>query len=280
MRNKYKEYVLSHYVDKKESTITIAKNIGISKSTVRDILIENGIERRSYSESKRTYSINEDYFSKIDTAEKAYYLGFIYGDGCNSPHNNALSITSSIQDKEHLQRLLSIICPEKVVKEVNTHLNTTNVVLGIYNKVISSDLEKLGAIRNKTYTLKFPYFLDEKLYSHFIRGLFDSDGCMSHYKIKSHGKYDCTICQFTVNGTKDISQSINEIFNNVLEIPIRKLKLDKRAYSNYASYKNTHPQQILKIYEYLYKNSEIHLERKKAKFEEFFEIRNIQHEKF
>ena len=32
---------------------------------------------------ERKYNVNNDYFSKIDTPEKSYILGFIYADGCN-----------------------------------------------------------------------------------------------------------------------------------------------------------------------------------------------------
>lgn len=275
MKNINIEYIITHYVDKKESSLKIAKDIGVSTSTVRNTLIKNGIDRRGNSESKRTYNINEDYFNSVNTPEKAYYLGFVYGDGCNSPHINTFGIVCQVKDREHLQLLSSLICPDKVIKNVGGKRSGKYVVMKIYNKTISEDLEKLGAIRNKTYTLKFPYFLEESLYRHFIRGVFDSDGCMSHYKIKSHGKYDCTLCELTICGTRDIAQSINTLFSKTLDIPIRKLKLDKRVYNNFATYKNTHPQQILKIYEYLYKDADIYLNRKKAKFEEFFKIRGM-----
>lgn len=32
--------------------------------------------------NERSYALQEDYFDKIDTQEKAYWLGFIAADGC------------------------------------------------------------------------------------------------------------------------------------------------------------------------------------------------------
>jgi len=279
LREKYKEYVISHYVDKKESTVTIAKNIGVCPATVRNILIDNKIARRTYSESKRTYIVNENYFSIIDTDEKAYFLGFIYGDGCNYPEKNLLSITSSKDDKEHLQKMLSLISPDKSVKTFKTHLGNQNINMEIWNKQISQDLIKLGAIKAKTKIITFPYFLEPKLYKSFIRGIFDADGCFSYYDIISHNKYKSTICEFSISSTKSICESINSILNNEIQIPIRKLKVDKRIFEGSAIYKNSNPKELVLIYKYLYENSIIHLERKKIKFEEFFNIRGIEYDK-
>ena len=30
------------------------------------------------------YTFNKDYFERIDSKDKAYFLGFLYADGCNS----------------------------------------------------------------------------------------------------------------------------------------------------------------------------------------------------
>lgn len=49
-------------------------------------------------------------------------------------------------------------------------------VLGITNIHISKTLEEKGLVANKSLILKFPNFLREDLYSHFIRGYFDGDG--------------------------------------------------------------------------------------------------------
>lgn len=274
----HKDYVIHNYVELHKSTVTISKELDISKSTVLNILKENNIKRRSFSESKRTYTIDENYFSIIDTDEKAYYLGFIYGDGCNYPEKNLLNIVSGKDDYNHLQKMLHIVSPNKNVKLLLSKSKTEIVSLEIWNKKISKDLIKLGAVKAKTKIIKFPEFLKPILFKSFIRGIFDADGCFSYYNIKSHNKYDCTICEFSISSTKNVCDGINKILNQQVGIPIRNLKIDKRIFSGSAIYKNSNPKELVLIYNYLYKDSTIHLERKKVKFEEFFNIRNIKYD--
>ena len=52
------------------------------------------------------YSFNEHYFDIIDSADKAYLLGFICTDGClykREGHQGQLSISLKDQDEEILQ---------------------------------------------------------------------------------------------------------------------------------------------------------------------------------
>ena len=49
----------------------------------------------------RTYTLDEKYFDKIDSQNKAYILGFIYADG--SINKGCLNITLSNKDVEILE---------------------------------------------------------------------------------------------------------------------------------------------------------------------------------
>ena len=57
-----------------------------------------GIKTRSLSDSHKVYYLNENYFEKIDTEEKAYWLGFIYADGYIT--GDKLGISLAKCDKE------------------------------------------------------------------------------------------------------------------------------------------------------------------------------------
>ena len=48
------------------------------------------------------YKYNKDYFNKIDTADKAYWLGFLYADGCVTQNKDHTIIDLSIVDYAHL----------------------------------------------------------------------------------------------------------------------------------------------------------------------------------
>lgn len=46
---------------------------------------------------------NENYFEKIDTEDKAYFLGFIMADGCILKNRNTLKIIIHKKDKHILE---------------------------------------------------------------------------------------------------------------------------------------------------------------------------------
>ena len=49
-------------------------------------------------------NFNRNFFSKINTQEKAYWLGFMYADGCNQPEFTRASIQLAISDIDHLKK--------------------------------------------------------------------------------------------------------------------------------------------------------------------------------
>lgn len=53
---------------------------------------------------KRIYKINESYFEKINSQEKAYWLGFIYADGHVT--EQSINISLQVKDINHLQKFL------------------------------------------------------------------------------------------------------------------------------------------------------------------------------
>jgi hypothetical protein len=78
--NKYKtgEYTL----------IKLANEYNVKYPTVSSILKVRKISlRKDISALHQKYTINQNYFDKIDTEEKAYFLGFLYADGYNNEKN-------------------------------------------------------------------------------------------------------------------------------------------------------------------------------------------------
>ena len=52
------------------------------------------------------YTFNKDYFERIDSKDKAYFLGFLYADGCNSisttQHHCTIILNLQEKDKDIL----------------------------------------------------------------------------------------------------------------------------------------------------------------------------------
>ncbi len=198
--------------------------------------------------STRKYEFNETFFKKIDTEEKAYWLGFIYADGCLDARNE-LRLHVSKKDKTHIQKFKKQINSNHPIH--NCQLNT--ISLNICSKKMASYLKKLGVIPAKTFILEYPK-IPKKFNNHFIRGVFDGDGCI--YKRKDGIK---TWSIYTAS-EKFKNQLIN-IINSETGINVFSYK-QGNGYTLRIFRKNDIPL----IGEYMYKNSTIFLERKKEKF--------------
>lgn len=65
----------------------------------------------------KKYNYNTTYFEKIDSPEKAYWLGFLYADGCVRKNGKSLilEITLSKTDKLQLEKLRNVLSPNNVI---------------------------------------------------------------------------------------------------------------------------------------------------------------------
>ena len=82
----------------------ICDELGISG--VHGRLKKNGIESRTPEEAHRKFALRENFFDVIDAEEKAYFLGFMFADGCNQMmHHYNACLALEISDKEVLDKL-------------------------------------------------------------------------------------------------------------------------------------------------------------------------------
>ena len=91
-------------------------------------------------------------FEKIDTEEKAYWLGFLYADGNVSNHENKIELILAEKDVGHLEkfkRFLNIknkICYREATKAYR---------ISFRSEKCKQDLIDKGCIPNKSLILKF-----------------------------------------------------------------------------------------------------------------------------
>lgn len=119
----------------------------------------------------------------IDTQEKAYLLGQIYGDGYNGTKESGASdykfSMASINTDLPLYKKINELFPFLKLTTFKSHNNM--IYLVNYEKALCVDLANIGMISNKvtkdiTKEFHFPE-LRADLIPHFIRGYFDADGC-------------------------------------------------------------------------------------------------------
>ena len=259
------------------SAISLSKEYKVSWTTVLNMLKRNGIKIRPFSESNRKYPINENFFDVIDTQEKAYFLGFLFADGCN--HEIRVSINLSEKDKDMLEKLNLLIHPKgkplyrgdartSQFKNKNTLAHTkVNYHLVIENKHVAETLSKYGCVPRKTNVLQFPHkSIKPDMLPHFIRGYFDGDGSISLL-----GKFQGQ-AYISITSTRSFCESIRNITKKILRI--ESVILEKNyAAENVTELRIRIMEDILKFLEWIYKDSTIHLNRKYERYQKLHENR-------
>lgn len=217
---------------------------------------------RTKNDSHRYFNFNQHFFDKIDSEEKAYWLGFLFADGYNNPDINTFSISLNINDLDHLQKFATILSlPNNYVKiEFAKYKNKKfpSATLKLYSKHLCNTLTELGCVQNKSFVVKFPN-IPEHLYIHFIKGLFDGDGCLTYFLDHNYLQF-----KFSITSTKEMLLSIQNIIN-LLDINSNLYYISKTK-NNTWNLEVSGNQQILKLCNWMYNNSNIHLNRKYDKY--------------
>lgn len=226
----------------------LAKEYNVSHKTISNIINRN---LRNRSRGNKKYSVNECYFSKIDTEDKAYWLGFLYADGYILEKGKALITGLTLKDLEHIEKFKCDINSTHLIKEAKT---TNNYQLNIYNTKFSKYLVDKGCVPRKTYLIEFP-IIESDLINHFIRGYFDGDGSIS----ATDKTLQITICCASKTFLEKLIKFLSDETGVKNKIYTRKDGLHL--------YVNASGDDILKIKKYLYKGSKTYLDRKKETFD-------------
>jgi len=236
------------------SSPKIANIFRVKKDTITRILKKYGI----HIKGSRKYCFNELFFKEIDTEEKAYWLGFILADGgiVRNKYSSELIIALQEKDKKHLQKFLnSISANHKILK------NKNHFYIKLISKKLGNILSQYGIVPRKTFKTYFPKQIPENLQRHFIRGVFDGDGCFGIYNRKDRNRlktYD-----FSIAGTYNLLKNIQNILVN--KCKVNNVKISRIGLYSY----NLHycgNIQVPRILNYLYRNSTIYLDRKYKKY--------------
>ncbi|MCM1990188.1 NUMOD1 domain-containing DNA-binding protein [Oceanirhabdus seepicola] len=217
----------------------------------------------------KRYSQDNSYFKKIDTERKAYWLGFLYADGCISEiseNNKKIIIQLHPDDKYILEELLNDINSDRPI-----YVNKKGYVsINIASKEMANDLIKLGCVPRKSLVLKFPseIIVPCELIKHFIRGYMDGDGCISTYKkARKNRKSLIFKCEIKFIGTYDMLYGIKVFFSSDKDILINKHS-PKSCQISFSGRK------YREVVDALYNGATIYLKRKKDKWDEFVKYMN------
>lgn len=261
--------IINMYTIEKKSLRTIEKETHHGRNAISNMFKRLNIQLDETRFHPKKYTFNYNFFEKIDNELAAYWLGFMYADGCVLPRDcrgygeQEFQLQLAIQDLEILEKFKEDLqSTYPITYDKSKHLKNINSQVMARCKYRSQktveDLKKLGCIEKKSLILQFPTEeqVPSSLINHFIRGYFDGDGSISSTRYKNYQAYNISFV-----GTQDFINKLSNILNIGSVCP------DKRKTNSW--YLNIGGnQQVLQIYHYLYDDAHRYLQRKYDKFME------------
>jgi transposase-like protein len=242
--------------------LTVCDMTGISIACLSRHLKRLGLSR-SNKENSRKYQVNNLFFQKIDTENKAYWLGFMYADGFITCQR---FVGCSLHEKDlaHLQKFKHAL---EATYEIRHYINKSFGVEVPYVRLLMTswqlfaDLITKGVVERKSLVLTFPSenIVPNNLVHHFIRGYFDGDGSFS----KSHDGYKFKLC-----GTKEL---LNSVANQIGHPNVKLYKRHKDSKKNNYQFDIGGRLQVVKIGDFMYNNASVFLDRK---YQRYVELRD------
>jgi len=248
------------------SVLSLSKKYGYKYHSTYSIIKKHNITIRGNDYTAKVFKNDSFVFDCIDTEEKAYWLGFIYADGCirKSGNNLKLSVALAIQDKRHLEKLQSFLKTDAPVREYHNKNGRSYCRLSIIDRHMCEQLIQKGVYIRKTEIITFPTFLDETLIRHFIRGYVDGDGSITFHKHNVNSNR--LVYSLKITSTKEMLESIHKYLpkNKATDYPT----FEKRRKNNVNNYSVSYGGnlQVLKMLDYLYADTTIYLDRKYERY--------------
>ena len=208
--------------------------------------------------------LRKDYFKQIDTREKAYWLGFIWADGCIS--SDYKNIILDLVDGEHVVKFCNAIESDNKLYIHGNKGQYTRVSVGC--KEMALQINDYGCTPSKSLTIEYPntnIFLGD-FEKDFVRGYFDGNGCLcfsstmqKRSDLNSSKLYKREHWLFSIVGTKSMMNGIK----NFLPVDTAIKQISSNGISRIKCGGN---QKIKIIMKSFYDNATIYLNRKYNKY--------------
>jgi hypothetical protein len=168
-----KTNILSEYYNG-SSYHELSKKYGIDRNTLSLLFTSGGVEK-----------VDDSFFSKIDTPEKAWLLGVLAADGCVKRKNRiALSQSgySGYRLIVYVKKLLNL--RNKITNYKPKNGNEVYAISVVSDK-LTNDLKKYNIVPKKSLSYEFPSEIPSQYLKDFVRGYVEGDGCICFYKRKN-----------------------------------------------------------------------------------------------
>lgn len=206
----------------------LATMYGCSKSLILKIWSKNNFHKKN----KRSYYVNDYYFSNINTKNKSYILGLLASDGTIYKRNNNCQGLIQLKLKEEDEYILKDILQDMdstyPVNKINNN-GFYQSLFSISSEQMYKDLINIGIKEKKTWNMNLFDILDnitKEFKFDFIRGYFDGDGCITELKNNQISKVHISFsCPFN--------------FAKQLKEELKKYEIDSKIFiDNHKNYSN------------------------------------------
>ena len=206
---------------------------------------------------------NVNYFETIDSASKAYILGFISADGCileSKGEPSSLFVGVNIRDKEVLDFILSELNASHTIRY---KASTDSVSIHVSNKKLVTDLVNLGVTPRKSLTMRNILEAIPKEFRYaYVTGLVDGDGSIGYYKRVHCSTYYSVV---SLVGTLEVLRGVKSWLEDELKISAC-LTGNKNRNPLTGALSFSKKEDVLKFFKEAYNKSPFHLSRKYSKF--------------
>jgi hypothetical protein len=227
--------------------------------------------------------INLEMFSTVVSPNVAYVLGFIATDGCLNEKNKStgenLQIVVQERDSIILEKIRDVFCVDNAIYARIDNKGHSSARIRVYHSNLISCLSHYNITPRKSLTLRYPLNLKKELHRHFIRGVFDGDGYAGIYGKSTNLTQKVEICSASLKFLMILS---NKLTDGNIQFKFRIQEAGGRGIGDEKYSPRLHPIGRLQIcrgsfhnfYDYLYKDANIYLPRKKQKFEQILKYRD------
>lgn len=207
-------------------------------------------EASTNTKRKNRYTLNESYFDVIDSQKKAYLLGLMAADGCVTSCNY---IAFESIDRELTELLSKEIQYTGKIRIIQPGHYNPHYRINFSSLRLAGALSKYGVVTGRMFTGIYYFPTQTEYLAAYILGYFDGDGCAYVNKGRSGG----LVC---IVGSWEFNYELARILNmgSVEEHQLKKVHY-WRIYSR---------EHIEAFYKFVYKNSNLGLQRKKQKIEQ------------
>lgn len=235
---------IEEYKNSNVSALAIARKYHLNEKNFNLHLKNLGIMRTTWE--YENYDVDESYFEKINTPDKAYWLGMLFADGSvrrNGDRSSQVVLELSNVDMNHLEKFKKAL---KYTGDIKHRKNRSISAVRISRNKMERDLESKGCIPNKTENGWVNIESLNGYVSDFLRGFIDGDG----YIEKSYKKWRVVI---TVKAEK---------IKNALMTMMQKYKPTCRKEKDFFRVNVENQSGFYQLLEDLYPNASTYLTRK------------------